>query len=67
MKLALGVRGTVAGHRLGALGGGGGAPPPTFQCIPGGWAGLGWAGLGAVLASRSPMWHQVEAVAQGAL
>ena len=27
----LGVRGTVAGHRLGALEGGGGVPP--FQCI----------------------------------
>ena len=38
LRLALGVRGTVAGHRLGALeeagrGGGGGLPPP-FQCIP---------------------------------
>ena len=28
LKLALGVRGTVAGHRLGALEGGGGVPPP---------------------------------------
>ena len=27
LKLALGVRGTVAGHRLGALEGGGGVPP----------------------------------------
>ena len=34
LKLALGVRGTVAGHRLGALEGGGGTSPP-FQCIPG--------------------------------
>ena len=33
LKLALGVRGTVAGHRLGALEGGGGYLPP-FQCIP---------------------------------
>ena len=44
LRLALGVRGTVAGHRLGALegrglaqglgGGGGGVPPPLqFQCI----------------------------------
>ena len=32
-RLALGVRGTVAGHRLGALEGGEGYPPP-FQCIP---------------------------------
>ena len=34
LKLALAVRRTVAGHRLGALekGGGGGLPP--FQCIP---------------------------------
>ena len=32
LKLALAVRGTVAGHRLGAREGG--APPP-FQCIPG--------------------------------
>ena len=30
-KLALGVRRTVAGHRLGALKGG---VPPPFQCIP---------------------------------
>ena len=34
LKLALGVRGTVAGHRLGALEWGGGGVPP-FQCIPG--------------------------------
>ena len=27
LTLALGVRGTVAGHRLGALEGGGGSPP----------------------------------------
>ena len=35
-RLALAVRETVAGHRLGALeGGGGGVPPfPPFQCIP---------------------------------
>ena len=33
LRLALGVRGTVAGHRLGALEGGGGYLPP-FQCIP---------------------------------
>ena len=33
LRLALGVRGTVAGHRLGALEGGGGLAP--FQCIPG--------------------------------
>ena len=32
-KLALGVRETVAGHRLGALKGGVGVPPPPFQCI----------------------------------
>ena len=32
LRLALGVRGTVAGHRLGALEGGGTSPP--FQCIP---------------------------------
>ena len=30
---ALGVRGAVAGHRLGALEGGGYLPP--FECIPG--------------------------------
>ena len=29
LKLALGIRGTVAGHRLGTLPGGGGAPPPS--------------------------------------
>ena len=33
LRLALGVRGAVAGHRLGALEGGGGSLPP-FQCIP---------------------------------
>ena len=33
LRLALGVRGTVAGKRLGALDGGG-LPPPPFQCIP---------------------------------
>ena len=38
LKPALGVRGTVAGHRLGALEGGGGYLPP-FQCIPGGGGG----------------------------
>ena len=31
LKLAFGVRGTVAGHRLGALEGGGYLPP--FRCI----------------------------------
>ena len=38
LKLALGVRGTVAGHRLGALEGGGGDLPP-FHCIPRGGGG----------------------------
>ena len=33
-RLALGVRGTVAGRRLSALEGGGGTPPSPFQCIP---------------------------------
>ena len=36
LKLALSVRGTVAGHRLGARERGGGGtppPPPAFQCI----------------------------------
>ena len=31
LKLALGVRGTVAGHRLGALEGGRGIPHPPFE------------------------------------
>ena len=38
LRPALTVRGTVTGHRLGALEGGGGGrglPPPPFQCIPG--------------------------------
>ena len=35
LKLALGVRGTVAGHMLGGLGGGGGVPPP-LPMHPGG-------------------------------
>ena len=34
LKQALAVRGTVAGHRLGALEGGRVLPPPPFQCIP---------------------------------
>ena len=35
LKLALGVRGAVAGHRLNALEGGGvGGSLPPFQCIP---------------------------------
>ena len=33
LRLALAVRGTVAGHRLRARGGGGGTSPPS-QCIP---------------------------------
>ena len=33
LKLALGIRGTVAGHRLDVLDGGAGCLPP-FQCIP---------------------------------
>ena len=38
LKLALGVRGTVAWHRLGALEGGGGyAPPPPLPMHP--WGG----------------------------
>ena len=35
LRLAIGVRGTVAGRRQGALeGGGGGRTSPHFQCIP---------------------------------
>ena len=34
LKLAVGIRETVAGHRLGALEGG--VTPPPFQCIYGG-------------------------------
>ena len=34
LRLALGVRETVAGHRLGALKGGGGRYLPPFQWIP---------------------------------
>ena len=63
LKLALAVKETVAGHRLGKLewGGGGGTPP--FQCIPGarGWrlAALavaclkGAGGLGRTQAKRA--------------
>ena len=35
LKLALGVRGTVAGRWLGAMDGGGGGCFPSCQCIPG--------------------------------
>ena len=38
LKLALGIRGTVAGHRLGALGGEGGLPPPVPMHL---WGGRG--------------------------
>ena len=35
LKPAVGVRGTVAGHRVGALEGGGGVPPlPMHRCAP---------------------------------
>ena len=58
LKLALDIRGTVAGHRLGALeGGGGGAYLPPFQCIPGGAPPLPmhrWGGGGVVWAKVSP-------------
>ena len=33
LRLALGVRGTVSGHRPSSPEGGGGSPPP-FKCIP---------------------------------
>ena len=39
LKLALAVRGAVAGHRLGALEGRGGASP-RFLCIPPGGGGV---------------------------
>ena len=41
LKLALGVRETVAGHRLGALGGGGGGAPLPMH--PWGWLHMGTA------------------------
>ena len=34
LRLAIGVRETVAGHRLGALGGGGGAPAASNASLP---------------------------------
>ena len=34
LRLALGVRGTVAGHSLGALEGGGGTSPPSNASLP---------------------------------
>ena len=43
LRLALGVRGTAAGHRLGALKGGGGAVPPLLPMHPMG-RGLGRRG-----------------------
>ena len=47
LKPALAVRGTVAGHRLGALEGGGGSPLPMHSWGPatntwGGGEGLPW-------------------------
>ena len=44
LKLALGVRETVAGRRLGALEGGGGLPAPPFRFIPGEMVGEGGNG-----------------------
>ena len=46
-QLAFGVRGTVAGHRLGALEkGGGGAPPPSNASLMGHW--VSWGALSLV-------------------
>ena len=61
LKLALGVRGTAAGHRLGAVEGGGDYLSP-FQCIPGGGEAegercdgrrVGWSRDEAVVAQRA--------------
>ena len=47
LQPALGVRGTVAGRRLGALEGGGGGHLPHFQCIhPWGWGSDGGGRVG---------------------
>ena len=52
LRPALGVRGTVAGHRLGALEeGGGGLPPPPFQCVP-----LGGGSRLQRMAHAGPLW-----------
>ena len=40
LRLALGVRGTVAGHRLAPWRRGGGGYLPPFRCIPGGAGGF---------------------------
>ena len=58
LRLALGVRGTVAGRRLGRPGGGGGDLPP-LQCI---------AGRGPVMPLDCPgnSWFLVDPVGQGA-
>ena len=53
LRLALGVRGTVAGHRLGPLEKGGGGTPPPFQCIPG--PHLLFCRIGAAPPSRLPL------------
>ena len=54
LRLALGVGGTVAGHRLGALEMGGGSLPP-FQSIPGGGGGgARWVGLSAGVSVGTP-------------
>ena len=52
LKLALAVRETAAGHRLGALEEWGGCTSPPFQCIPGG-------GGGACTDCACPMCHRV--------
>ena len=55
LKPALGVRGTVAGHRLGALEGGGrGVSPPPPKCIPA--IGVNRIGGGGV-ASKYAGWY----------
>ena len=62
LKLALGVRDTVAGHRLGLEGGGGGSPP--FQFIPGAGlpvsppCGSGFCGSGKLVSEVLESWSR---------
>ena len=53
LSLALAARGTVAGHRQGALEG---VTYPPFQCIPPGGEGGGWSHLLRLLAVVTHPW-----------
>ena len=58
LKLALGVRETVAGHRLGAREGGGGTSPPSNAFLTEGFSRFPsmWRALRIVCMARADLW-----------